>query len=106
MFTPGVHSVDPIDCQKPAAFLVRYADGLKGTVLHLDGMVQEFAYAARRKDGHVDAVMNSRHEDHRIIDTRAELGEICYQSYDEMPFSPRGERPTGASIDPLAPDIA
>ncbi|MBT3343209.1 MAG: hypothetical protein HOH74_10325 [Gemmatimonadetes bacterium] len=143
-------SSNPEDCTDPAVFLIRYADGLKGTVLHLNGITQEFAYAARHKDGRVegiefflqnegpfahfgylcrnverffatgiapyppqrtllttgiiDAVMNSRHEDHRCIDTSQEL-KISYESYDEMPFRPTGERPSGASIDPQAPDI-
>ena len=143
-------SDDPTECDKPAVFLVRYADGLKGTILHLNETVQEFAYAARHRDGHIDAVefylqnegpfahfgylcqnveqflktgiapyppertllttgvidavMNSRYEDHRVIDTSAQL-RIRYESYDHMPFRPRGERPTGASVDRLAPDI-
>ncbi|MEE2658242.1 MAG: hypothetical protein VX733_07040 [Candidatus Latescibacterota bacterium] len=46
---------DPEECENPSVFLVRYADGLRGTVLHLDGYVQEFAYAARRADGTLDA---------------------------------------------------
>lgn len=141
---------DPTECDKPAVFLVRYADGLKGTILHLNKTVQEFAYAARHRDGHIDAVefylqnegpfahfgylcqnveqflktgiapyppertllttgiidavMNSRYEDHRVIDTSAQL-RIRYESYDHMPFRPRGERPAGASVDRLAPDI-
>ena len=42
---------DPEQCASPTLFLVRYADGLKASVLHLNGYVQEFAYAARRRDG-------------------------------------------------------
>jgi len=143
-------SDNPEDCDNPAVFLIRYTDGLRGTILHLSGIVQEFAYAARRKDGQVDAVefylqnegpfahfgylcrnvesffktgiapyppqrtllttgiidavMNSRHEDHRVVDTSQDL-QISYSSYDQMPFRPVGERPTGASVDPSAPDI-
>ena len=143
-------SDNPEDCDNPAVFLIRYTDGLRGTILHLSGIVQEFAYAARRNDGQVDAVefylqnegpfahfgylcrnvesffktgiapyppqrtllttgiidavMNSRHEDHRVVDTSQDL-QISYSSYDQMPFRPVGERPTGASVDPSAPDI-
>ncbi len=54
--------------------------------------------------GVIDAVMNSRYEDHRCIDTSQDL-QIVYESYDTMPLRPTGERPSGASIDPQAPDI-
>ena len=140
---------DPEACEKPAVFLVRYADGLKAAVLHLEGYVQEFAYAARRRDGTVegcefflqnegpfahfgylcrniedffksgvppypvqrtllttgviDAAMNSRFEDHRVVDTP--WLDIRYESYDALPRRPRGERPAGACLDPQAPDL-
>lgn len=48
------NGTDPEECDDPSVFLVRYADGLKASVLHLQGYVQEFAYAARRADGTVD----------------------------------------------------
>jgi hypothetical protein len=140
---------NPEDCDKPTVFLVRYADGLKASVLHVEGYVQEFAYAARRRDGTVegcefylqndgpfshfgyltrnietffktgvppypcertllttgiiDAVMNSRFEAHRVVETP--YLNITYESYEHMPLRPRGERPSGACLDPVAPDM-
>ena len=140
---------DPEECPEPTVFLVRYADGLKASVLHLNGYVSEFAYAARRRDGTVDAcechtqeggpfahfgyltrnieqffrtgvppypcertllitgvidaVMNSRSEGCRVVDTP--WLDIRYESYDEMPLRPRGPRPVGACLDPQAPDM-
>jgi hypothetical protein len=140
---------DPEECGKPAVFLLRYADGLRAAVLHLEGYVQEFAYAARRGDGTLDAVefylqnegpfahfgylcrnierffnsgvapyppartllttgaidaaMISRHEGHRVVDTP--YLDIGYESYDELPLRPMGERPAGACLDPQAPDL-
>lgn len=41
--------------QPPVAFLVRYADGLRATVLNLNGYVHDFAFAARLSDGSVVA---------------------------------------------------
>lgn len=41
--------------QPPVAFLVRYADGLRATVLNLNGYVHDFAFAARLGDGTVVA---------------------------------------------------
>ena len=140
---------DPEECPEPTVFLVRYADGLKASVLHLNGYVSEFAYAARRRDGTVDAcefhtqeggpfahfgyltrnieqffrtgvppypcertllitgvidaVMNSRSEGCRVVDTP--YLDIRYESYDEMPLRPLGPRPAGACLDPQAPDM-
>ncbi len=140
---------DPEECPEPTVFLVRYADGLKASVLHLNGYVSEFAYAARRRDGTVDAcefhtqeggpfahfgyltrnieqffrtgappypcertllitgvidaVMISRSEGCRVVDT-PHL-DIRYESYDEMPLRPLGPRPVGACLDPQAPDM-
>ena len=31
--------------------------------------------------------------------------DIAYESYDDMPLRPRGERPSGACLDPAAPDM-
>ena len=53
--------------------------------------------------GIIDAAMNSRHEGHRIIETP--FLHIAYSSYDVLPQRPLATRPTGASIDPQAPDI-
>lgn len=53
--------------------------------------------------GIIDAAMNSRHEDHRKIET-PDLN-VAYSSYDKLPQRPIGTRPAGASIDPQAPDI-
>ncbi len=140
---------NPEDCAKPTLFLLRYADGLKASVLHLEGYVQEFSYAARRRDGTVegcefylqndgpfshfgyltrnietffktgvppypcertllttgviDAAMISRFESNRVVETP--FLNITYQSYEQMPLRPRGERPTGACLDPVAPDM-
>ncbi len=53
--------------------------------------------------GIIDAAMNSRHEDHRKIETP--YLNIVYSSYEKLPHRPSGTRPAGASIDPQAPDI-
>ncbi|MBT4502240.1 MAG: hypothetical protein HOC74_31190 [Gemmatimonadetes bacterium] len=53
--------------------------------------------------GIIDAAMNSRYEDHRRIET--DWLDITYESYDEPPLRPQGERPTGACLDRNAPDL-
>jgi len=53
--------------------------------------------------GIIDAAMNSRHEDHRKIETP--YLNVAYSSYEKLPQRPSGTRPAGASIDPQAPDI-
>ncbi|HIG54205.1 MAG TPA: hypothetical protein EYG11_11665 [Candidatus Latescibacteria bacterium] len=53
--------------------------------------------------GIIDAAMNSRHEDHRKIETP--YLNIAYSSYDQLPHRPSSTRPAGASIDPQALDI-
>ena len=53
--------------------------------------------------GIIDSLMNSRHENHRRIQTP--FLDISYSSYDELPARPMGTRPKGASIDPDAADI-
>ncbi|MXY50085.1 MAG: hypothetical protein F4Y38_12420 [Gemmatimonadetes bacterium] len=53
--------------------------------------------------GIVDAVMNSRHEDHRPIETP--WLDVAYNSYTEMPCRPVASQPEGGSVDPEAPDI-
>jgi hypothetical protein len=53
--------------------------------------------------GIIDAAMNSRQEGHRKIETP--FLHIVYSSYDVLPQRPLATRPTGASIDPQAPDI-
>ena len=53
--------------------------------------------------GIIDAAMNSRYEEHRRIETP--WLDIAYESYDEPPFRPQGERPTGACLDRNAPDL-
>ena len=42
-------------CEMPALFSVEYRDGLKGSVLMLNGYVTSLAYAARHKDGILEA---------------------------------------------------
>jgi hypothetical protein len=54
--------------------------------------------------GVIDAVMNSRYEGHRRVNT-PQL-DISYRSYRQLPQRPRGPRPSGACIDPTAPDFA
>lgn len=54
--------------------------------------------------GMIDAAMISRYEDHRVVPTP--YLDIVYQSYDQTPIRPTGTRPTGACLDPGAPDIA
>ena len=53
--------------------------------------------------GIIDAAMNSRSEGHHLVETP--YLNISDESYDEMPVRPRGERPSGATVDPDAPDI-
>ena len=53
--------------------------------------------------GVTDAMMISRYEGHRVVDTP--YLDISYESYDEAPFRPGKERPQGASVDPAAADI-
>ena len=53
--------------------------------------------------GVIDAVMNSRHEDHRLIET-PDL-DIAYRPGDGEPIRPRGPRPRGACLDREAPDL-
>ncbi|MEZ5403379.1 MAG: hypothetical protein R2729_27105 [Bryobacteraceae bacterium] len=38
---------------QPQAILVRYKDGLRGTILNLDGMTRDYLFAAREKSGSV-----------------------------------------------------
>ena len=53
--------------------------------------------------GIIDAAMNSRHENHRRIETP--YLDIAYSSYDTLPQRPTKTRPAGACIDPKTPDI-
>ena len=53
--------------------------------------------------GITDAVMISRHEGHRVVETP--YLDVAYESYDEAPIRPKGPRPQGACMDPHAPDI-
>ena len=53
--------------------------------------------------GIIDSLMNSRHENHRKVETP--YLDISYSSYDQLPARPTGTRPKGASIDPAALDI-
>ena len=39
------------ECKNPQAILVRYRDGLRGTILNLDGMTRDYLFAARTGDG-------------------------------------------------------
>jgi hypothetical protein len=41
------------ECRNPQAILVRYEDGLRGTILNLDGMTRDYLFAARMKGGQV-----------------------------------------------------
>ena len=52
--------------------------------------------------GIIDAVMNSRHEDHRLIETP--YLDIAYRPDDTEIIRPTGTRPRGASVDRSAPD--
>ena len=52
--------------------------------------------------GVTDAMMISRYEGHRVVDTP--YLDIAYDSYDEPPFRPEKERPEGASVDPGSAD--
>jgi hypothetical protein len=53
----GTEGVDPITAApEPVAFLIEYLDGLRGTVVLLNGMIQTFAFAGRR-EGEIDACL-------------------------------------------------
>ncbi|MCS7026614.1 MAG: hypothetical protein NZV14_17595 [Bryobacteraceae bacterium] len=41
----------PQACPKPQAILIRYRDGLKGTVLNLNGLALDYLFAARERSG-------------------------------------------------------
>jgi hypothetical protein len=45
-----VNLVPPGVTDPPEAFLIRYRDGLQGTVLHLNSMTRDYLFAARLKD--------------------------------------------------------
>jgi len=50
------HRINPgygSECKRPQAIQVRYRDGLKGTMLNLDGMTRDYLFAAREKSGRV-----------------------------------------------------
>ncbi len=53
--------------------------------------------------GLIDAGMNSRYEEQRLVETP--YLNIAYESYDELPIRPLGTEPKGACIDPEAADI-
>ena len=53
--------------------------------------------------GITDAVMISRYEGHRVVETP--YLDIAYESYEEAPIRPKGPRPHGACTEPDAPDI-
>jgi hypothetical protein len=42
-----VNAVPPNGGQPPEAFLIRYRDGVKGAVLHVNAMTRDYAFAAR-----------------------------------------------------------
>jgi hypothetical protein len=52
--------------------------------------------------GLIDAVMISRYEGHRVVETP--YLDIAYASYDAMPFRPTAPRPEGACVAPDPPD--
>ena len=53
--------------------------------------------------GVIDAMMTSRHEGHRVVETPCL--NISYSSYEKMPQRPTGPRPAGACINPNTPDL-
>ena len=53
--------------------------------------------------GIIDGVMNSRYENHSLIETP--WLDIQYSSYERMPFRPVAAHPEGESVNPEAPDI-
>ena len=53
--------------------------------------------------GVIDAVMNSRHEGHRVVETP--YLDVAYEPRDDSgTIRPRGPRPRGACLDRQAPD--
>jgi hypothetical protein len=53
--------------------------------------------------GVIDAAMNSRYEDHRLLQTP--WLDIAYESYDQLPERPLSERPRGACLARNCPDL-
>jgi hypothetical protein len=54
---PGTDAIDPEkETENPVVFLIEYADGLRGSVILLDGVISQFAFAGRRGD-QIDAAM-------------------------------------------------
>ena len=53
--------------------------------------------------GVIDAAMNSRHEDHRRLETP--WLDVRYAATPEPPLRPSGERPSGACLDRDCPDL-
>jgi len=52
---PGTEGIDPVTAvPDPVVFLIDYADGLRGSVILLNGLIKQFAVAARR-DGLTEA---------------------------------------------------
>lgn len=87
-------------------------DGPGASFGYLDRNIQRFfqtgdaPYPPQRTllaTGVIDAAMNSRFEDHRRMETP--WLDVEYGSYTDMPERPKGDRPTGASLDPDCPDL-
>jgi hypothetical protein len=54
---PGTDSIDvEKQAENPVAFLIEYADGLRGAVIMLDGVIDQFAFAGRR-NGEIEAAL-------------------------------------------------
>jgi hypothetical protein len=51
--------------------------------------------------GVLDAALTSRHEGYRRVETP--WLEVCYQAPPDIPWRPRGPRPSGACLDPWPP---
>ena len=43
------------EAKKPQAILIRYEDGLRGTILNLDGMTRDYLFASRTKAGAIQS---------------------------------------------------
>ncbi len=101
-----------VDGQVQATEFFLQPDGPGASFGYLSRNIQRFfqtgvsPYPTQRTlltTGVIDAAMNSRYEDHRRLETP--WLDITYESYDQLPERPLGERPSGACLARNCPDL-